>query len=113
MSALYRGICYPSVEAARQQACSGASSIWGDAGNVITVDCVSTSFAAPTMQLCKRVNGGQCETIIQDYPPFPDCEFSGGVDIALEWMYLVLPIIATLWGIKKLIGLFDTNREDA
>ena len=43
----------------------------------------------------------------------PECDYHGGVDLALEWMYLVLPAIVALWGIKRLIGIFSTNREDA
>lgn len=113
MSALYRGVCYPSVEAARQQTCSASSVTWGDGSSVFTSECVTTDFTAPSMQICKREDGGPCITLTQQYPPFPACEHSGGVDLAADWLYLVLPTIVILWGIKRIIGLFDNNREDA
>ena len=114
MASLFRGVCYPTVETARQQACSAASDTSiVSGGSVVSLECASTDFTGPAMALCKRVDGGQCLTIVQDYPAFPDCDFSGGVDLALEWMYLVLPVVVGLWGIKKLINLFGENREDA
>lgn len=113
MSALFNGVCYPSAEAAKQAACSAKASVWGSGGSVFTTECASLSFSGPSMEVCKRQDGGACLTIVQDYPPFPDCDFSGGVDLALEWLYLVLPVVVALWGIKRLIGLFSFNREDA
>ncbi|MDO5625732.1 MAG: hypothetical protein Q4G71_13710 [Pseudomonadota bacterium] len=111
MSALYQGICYPSNAEAKQAACSAISARWGDGASIYTVECTSSS--GPTMNICKRQDGGVCQIITQDYPDFPSCEHSGGTDMAMDWLYLVLPLMAALWGLKRLMRIFDTNREDA
>lgn len=113
MGALFQGVCYPDIEQAKQAACSAMSATWGAGENVFSIECASTSFTGPTFDVCRRENGGQCSTISYPAPSFPDCDFSGGVDFATEWLYLLLPVMVTLWGIKKLITLFDTNRDDA
>ena len=113
MPALFKNVCYPTVEAAKQQACSAASLTWGSGASAFSQECASVTFTGPTMDLCIRQNGGPCQAYTTEYPHFPDCDFAGGVDFALEWLYLVLPVIATLWGIKRLIGLFSTNRDES
>ena len=71
MTALYRGICYPEADAAKQAACSAASTIWGDKDAVYSVECASQIFGGSDMTLCKRVNGGACQMFTQPYPTFP------------------------------------------
>lgn len=111
--ALFRGVCYPSSDAAKQQACSAASFSWGSGASAFSQECASTTFTGPAMSICLRENGGACQAYSMQYPVMPECDYHGGVDLALEWMYLVLPAIVALWGIKRLIGIFSTNREDA
>lgn len=109
MSALFQGVCYPSAEAAKLAACSASSHVWGSGSESLSVECASTDFSGPSMDLCKRIDGGSCFMISQPYPDFPSCEFSGGADLALDWMYAVLPVLAVLWGLKKLASLFSEN----
>lgn len=111
--ALFNGVCYPDAGAAKQAACSATSATWGSGSSVFTVECASSDFTGPTFDVCRRQDGGACQILVYPAPTLPECGFSGGVDFATEWLYLVLPVIVSLWGIKKLIGLFDTNREDA
>ncbi|QTD44303.1 hypothetical protein [Ottowia testudinis] len=112
MSALYQGVCYPSVEAARKTACSSASLSWGAGESSFSLDCTSLEFSSTQMELCKRQDGGSCLMIQRPYPDFPECNYSGGSGMAVDWLYLVLPIMAGLWGLKKLINLFDQNPKD-
>lgn len=112
MPSLFNGVCYPTAEAAKAQACSAASLTWGSGSSVHTLECASTSFEGPTMTLCKRTDGGACTLIQQDYPAFPDCDYAGGTDLALDWMYAALLLFVMLFGLKRLIALFSgTDKE--
>lgn len=111
-AALFKSVCFPSVEAAKQAACSASAQVWGSGASTYSVECASTSFSGSTMDLCKRVDGGSCTMIQQPYPDFPACDFSGGSDLALDWLYAVLPVLAVLWGLKKLAGIFNTNNKE-
>lgn len=109
MTALYRGICYPEADAAKQAACSAASTIWGDKDAVYSVECASQTFGGSDMTLCKRVNGGACQMLNQPYPTFPECSHSGGYDMAAQWFYLVLPLFIFVFYIRRLMNLFGEN----
>lgn len=113
MGALFNGVCYPDAIQAKQAACSAMSATWGAGSSIYTSECATTDFTGPTFDICRRENGGQCQLITYPSPSLPECGFSGGVDFATEWMFLLLPVMVSLWGIKKLNNLFDTNREDA
>lgn len=106
-AALFRGVCYSDEFNAKQAACSSASLTWGAGHSVISLECPAQSFTGPEMQLCKRVDGGACEMILQPYPAFPDCEHSDGHAFALEWVYLVLPFIVALFFWRVLINMFN------
>lgn len=111
MPSLYQGVCYPTAEAAKAQACSAASLTWGSGSSINTLECASTSFEGPTMTLCKRTDGSACTLITQDYPTFPDCDHAGGTDLALDWMYAVALLLAMLYGLKRVISLFSGADE--
>lgn len=111
MGALFKGVCYPDAVAARQEACSASAATWGSGTSAITTECATSNFTLPTFEVCKRIDGGLCSILTYE-PFFPDCEYAGGTDMALEWLYLVLPILATLWGVKKLAEMFSTNPKD-
>ena len=114
MSSLFNGVCYPSVEAAKQASCSAAAHVWGSGASTWSIECASIAFSSNSMsmQLCKRVDGGECSMILQPYPTFSDCNYAGGADMAMDWMYAVLPVLAVLWGLKKLAGLFSANSRE-
>lgn len=109
MSALYRGVCYPTAAQAKREACSAASQSWGAGQSIVTVDCASGTFDGPRMQLCKRIDGGACQMLQVDYPDFPDCGHSGGHDFAKDWFYLVLPIFIVVFFYRRLIALFSSE----
>lgn len=113
MSSLYQGVCFPTEVEARQAACSAAQDRWGSGSSSFSTECTTVDFSATEMTICKREDGGPCSVIVQPWPVFPECDFSGGVSFAQDWLYLVLPVMATLWGLKRLIGLFAVNREEA
>lgn len=58
------------------------------------------------------VGAASCVTYSQPYPVFSDCDFSGGSDLALDWMYAILPVLAVLWGLKKLASFFGSNLKE-
>lgn len=109
---LFKGVCYPNDAEAKKAACSASSTSWGDGSSLYTVECTDTEFSAAYMTMCKRVDGGSCLVSQQPYPAFPPCDFDGGVSLTLDWLYLVLPLAATLYGLKKLLGLFDSTDRD-
>jgi hypothetical protein len=110
MGSLYQGVCYPDAATVQQAACSASSLKWGTGSEYITVDCVESIGSVMVMSKC--TDGQTCTTFQQPYPAFPECEFSGGTDLALSWLYAVLPVLAVLWGLKKLAGLFATNPKE-
>lgn len=111
MSALFNGVCYPTEQAAKQTACSAASATWGSGSSVYTLECASSSFDGSSMTLCKRQDGGSCISIVQDYPAFPECDYAGGTDLAMDWMYAVLLLFVVLFGLKRLMALFSGEHE--
>lgn len=111
MSKLFNGVCYPTVQAARETACSASSLTWGSGSSVYTLECATSDFDASSMTLCKRTDGSACMTISQDYPAFPDCDYAGGTDLAMDWMYGVLLLFVLLFGFKRLIALFSGEHE--
>lgn len=113
MAALYQGVCYPTVEAARKTACSSASLSWGSGASSYSLDCTSSDFSAQHMDLCKRQDGGACQILQRPYPDFPECDYAGGSGMAVDWLFIVLPIMAGLWGLKKLSNLFDHNPRES
>lgn len=109
---LYQGVCYPSDAAAKIAACSGASTSWGSGSSLYTSECTNTEFSGAYMDICRRTDGGPCTMTQVPYPTFQPCDYDGGANLALDWMYLVLPIFAVLYGAKKLLALFDSNDRE-
>ncbi|MBQ7158907.1 MAG: hypothetical protein IJS09_05740 [Treponema sp.] len=108
---LFKGVCYPSEQHARTAACSDYRFSWGDAsGNFYTVECTKDNLG--DMQICKRTNGQPCVFQHFRWPYFLECDYSGGTDLALDWFYIILPIFALLWGIKRLIHIFDVPKTE-
>jgi hypothetical protein len=81
--------------------------------DLYTADCSSTDFSGPTMDLCKRMNGGICTTVSQPWPVTPDCSHDGGVSLSYDYFLVGLTFICIVWGGKKLIQLFDHNHADS
>jgi hypothetical protein len=113
MGYLFKGVCYHAIESARQHACSASSLAWGSGDAYYSVDCISTNFTDEAMVLFRKINGISSGTVLTGYPPFPDCDFSGGVDLGLEWLSAAMAVIAMLWGIRRLISLFSVDRVDS
>uniref|UniRef100_A0AAU8BCA6 Uncharacterized protein n=1 Tax=Dulem virus 61 TaxID=3145772 RepID=A0AAU8BCA6_9VIRU len=109
MGALFQGVCYPSDTDAKQAACSAHFVQWGGSRGIYTSICDSASNNV--MNVCIRENGNACTYISHPYPNFPKCDYHGGVDFSLEWAYLILPVVVTLWGMKRLIRFFDGSNE--
>lgn len=107
MGALYRDTCYPTQEAARAQACATFDAKVMATTNLYTTECTSTVFTGATMSLCKRTNGGACTSITQPWPVTPACDHDGGVSLSLDYFYAVLALFVVVWGLKKLLQLFD------
>lgn len=111
MGYLHANVCFSTLEAAKQAACSGTSGAWGDASGFHTLECTSTTFSGSAMDLCKRTDGGACQSFSQDYPAFPDCDFEASTVLAIDWMMAALLLFVTLFAFKRLIALFSGSDE--
>ena len=108
---LFKGVCYPTEQHARTAACTEYRWHWGDsAGNYYTVECVDDSGG--DMKLCKRTNDGQCAFTHFRWPYFLECDYAGGTDLAMDWLTIVLPIMAFLFGFKRILHLFDVPKTE-
>jgi hypothetical protein len=107
MPALYKNVCYPTVEAARQEACSSFDTKVMATTNLYTSECTSTVFNTANMTICKRTNGGTCANVSQPWPVTPNCTYDGGVTLAYDWFLASIALVITVWGGRKLIQLFD------
>lgn len=103
---LYKGVCYPSVSDAQAAACSDHHHTWSSGADLITEHC--TAAAPSLMDTLRCVNGSSCTTSTSPYPSFPACDYAGGIDLAWTWFLAAMLLFATLWGIRRLIALFDT-----
>jgi hypothetical protein len=107
MGALFKGVCYPSQEQARAEACTQFDAKVMATTNLYTTECTSTVFTGVTMALCKRTNGGTCAVVNQPWPVTPACDHDGGVSLSLDYFYAALGFIVVVWGLKRLLQLFD------
>jgi hypothetical protein len=113
MGALYKNVCYPTQEVARAQACSSFDAKVMATTNLYTTECTSTTFTTTTMALCKRTNGGACTTVAQPWPVTPPCDHDGGVTLSYDYFLAVIPALAVIWGLKKLIDLFSAPHTES
>lgn len=113
MGSKFKDVCYPSLSDARGAACSnfGGSSLVG--ADLFTAECVTTEYTARAMSICKRMNGGACETITQAWPNTPDCTHDGGVSLSYDYFLAGITLLAIVWGGKKLIQLFDFHHAES
>ena len=108
---LFQGICYPTEQHARTAACSEYRFHYGDAsGNYYTIEC--TDDKGGDMKLCKRTNNEPCVFQHFRWPYFLECDYFGGTNLALDWLYIVLPVMVLLWGLKRVIHIFDVPRAE-
>lgn len=109
---LHKGVCYPAQADARQAACSDYPLIWAVGSSSYSLSCsASVDLSAASMSMCKSIDGGECVTVSQAWPSMPDCDYSGGAAVALDWGLVSMALLVTIWGWKKLIRLFDTHHN--
>lgn len=111
MGYLHSNVCFSTLEAAKQAACSGTSDAWGDSSGFHTVVCTTTTFSGSVMDLCKRTDGGACQSFTQDYPDFSSCDFEASTAIGIDWMFAALLLFVALFGLKRLIALFSGSDD--
>lgn len=111
MGALFRNVCYQSQEDARAQACNTFDSKVMVSANLYTSECTSTAYTGATMTICKRTNGGACTNVSQPWPVTPSCDYAGGSTLALDWFYVLVVVLCLVYGIKRLIALFDAPHQ--
>lgn len=106
MNYFYKGVCYENIADARLSFQSNFDDVSITAnGDVISIHPLPSTGA--TFQVCKSVNGSACTFETYDYPGFADCEHAITSEYVMDWLIIVLPIIATIWGLKKFIKFFD------
>lgn len=107
MGALYRDTCYPTQDQARAQACATFDAKVMQSTVLYTAECTSTVFSGAAMSICKRTNGGACTTVNQPWPVTPACDHDGGVTLSLDYFYAAMAFLVVVWGLKRLLQLFD------
>jgi hypothetical protein len=105
--ALYKGVCYPTVQDARNAACSDHYHVFSASGALTREWCIN-STGSTAMMVQREVNGSSSYSVI-NYPYMPSCNHSGGVDYAAYWMGAALLLFVTLFGIRRLIELFSAT----
>lgn len=111
MGYLFKNVCFSSVTDAKQAACSGASAVWGSGSSAYSLECTSTTFDTTAMTLCRRTDGGACESFTQDYPAFTACDFEAGTMLGVDWMWAAFLLFVTLFALKRLIAIFSGSDE--
>lgn len=112
MGYLFKNVCFSSVTDAKQAACSGASAVWGSGSSVYTLECATSTFDTTSMTLCRRTDGGACETFAQDYPTFSPCDFEAGTALGIDWMWAAFLLFVVLFAAKRLIAIFSGSDDN-
>lgn len=111
MGALYKGVCYPTTAQAQAEFCASFSITGTDSnGTVIEARCTVAGATTPTIR--KFYNGVNPVTLTgYQYPSFSNCDHSGGTDLVNDWLLGSLVVVATIWGLRRLIELFSTPTD--
>lgn len=111
MGYLHQGVCYPELPQARREVCGQASQQWQSGSTIYTSSCTSTDFNTDSMTVCRRADGGACNTVAIPYPSFPSCDHSAGADLAYDWGIAAIAILVVIYGGKQLMRLFEVHHN--
>lgn len=111
MGTLYKGVCYPTVEASKQAACGDAAAFSLQGTDVIASGCMTTDFTGPTFDVAVVTNGSLSAVHTFYYGAPIECDFSGGMELATGWGYAALAVLLTMYCGRALIDLFNVNNN--
>lgn len=107
MAYFYGGTCYQSVQDAHLAACAGFSASGLENGELVTYSCTG-AVSGSSMEL-RRVTDSTSTLVYRDWPDMPDCSTAFTPDFALDWLSITLPVIAVVWGLRKLYEVFNSS----
>jgi hypothetical protein len=108
VGAQYKGVCFPTVEMARADACASVSQFQLTGANLYSAECTTSNFSLTgPMAVCKRTNGGACVNVNQPYPPFQPCSFDSPVRQSSEYFALALGFLAVVFVGRWIYDFFN------
>lgn len=115
MGVQYKGVCYPTAELAKANACASSYQSTIATTNVYTSECTTTNFGTSgpaAMVICKRTNGGACTNINQPYPVFNPCTYDAPSSMSSEYFAAVLAFLVVVYVGKHIYKLFWRREYD-
>jgi hypothetical protein len=109
VSSVYKGTCYPSLDEAKLVHCSDmASSTVLPSGTLTSTFCPSPTASTLTIEV--RENGSVVRTVSQPWPDYPTCGYDGAT-FTTDFFLAAILLLVTIFGIKKLMDLFNNHTE--
>lgn len=109
MGALYRSTCYASTPEALAATCSEFGGSSNVSNTLYTWQC--TGVSGTNFVVSRWQNGTPQSPVFVSVPTLQDCDYSVGSTVFLDFLYLALPIVATVWGLRRLYLIFSTHHE--
>lgn len=108
MGVHYKGVCYPSAEMARADACASVQQFQLNGNTLYSAECKTSDFSQTgPMAVCTRTNGGACVNVSQPYPPFSPCSFDNPVSQSGDYFALALGFLAVVFVARWMYDLFN------
>lgn len=112
MGSLYKGVCYPTSEAAKKAICSDAGQLVLGDGQMHASACISTDFSLPAFDVITSTDASVNALRTYQYPAFLECDHTYTADLSLLWMSAALLLFSMLFGLKHLYNLFSGRYDE-
>lgn len=111
----HKNICYPTLPAAKQAACTSATQTWGNGASVMTADCTTGNFTSTSSVYVVRrcTNGTACVSANTFYPAFQACTFDGSNNNPIEYFSMFLAVFVIVIAAKTVLNIFRGRHEVA
>lgn len=91
-------------------ACSEYPVMWGSGASAYSLSCApGIDFEAPSMSICRQVDGSACAVTLQPWPSFPECDFAASGDLVASWGVISMTVLVVIWAGKRVIELFTVH----
>lgn len=112
MSSLYKSVCFADIAQAKAAQCSDQAFSWArDDGTVFSSRCSGPDSLDETMYIKQYMGSDEYNAIKIVYSSFPDCDYSGGVDVGVEYFGLVVGALIVIAMAARLKQIFWKNHE--
>lgn len=112
MGVSYRNICYDTAVQAQAAVCGNLAYVTSDSAGKPVVS-VCTAYTATTLTQSVKIGTTTPVSYSQVMPAFPQCTFTGGPSLALEYFALGLGFLAVIWAAKAIMNIFRGRHEVA